>query len=169
MKKLTAVLLAVLCTVLCIAGLAETEMPPQFATTKSFVRVLEAGEIPYVFGGVTSTGEEHVYQEMQDEHFAYTIHLLFSRDEDLATIVVWDVITFEDADFLQVLRTVNRLNSDYKYTRFYVDESSSTVTCRLDVILHDEDDAGNIVLEGLQRMASILKSAYPQLAPCSRP
>lgn len=169
MKKLTAILLlAALCAALCLPVLAETETPPQFSTTKSFIAELEEEELAYTFHGVDEEGDEHVTMDNEDENFAYTINLYFDGNEELATIFIWNIIAFEDADFAHVLRAVNSLNYSYKYTRFYVDESDNTVTCTMNLILHDEDDAGDIVLEGLLRAASILKKAYPQLAPYKR-
>lgn len=164
MKKLMVVLvLAVLCTSLLIPAMAETGVPT-FATTKSFVEVLEANDLAYTFTGVVSTGDEHIYLDNEDDNFAYTFHVYFHEDSDLANVFIWNIITFEDKDFANVLRVVNELNYTYKYTRFYIDESDNTVTCAMSMILHDENDAGDIVLEGLLRVASILTRAYPPLA-----
>ena len=102
--------------------------------------------------------------EFDGEPVLDSINLYFNADGDCVNVFVWYIIEFEDEDFTGVLRVVNELNSAYKYTRFYVDETDNTVTCALTLILHDDNDAGDIVLEGLLRMASILKKAYPMLA-----
>ena len=36
------------------------------------------------------------------------------------------------------------------------------------IILHDNDTAGDVVLEALMRMASILNVAYPALSPYNK-
>lgn len=162
MKKLIAVLLlAVLCTGMMIPAVAET---PAYDVTKSFVAVLNENDLAYTFNGKTNTGEEHIQMENEDEHFAYTINLFFHEDNDRASVYIWNIIEFADADFANVLRAVNELNYSYKYVRFYVDETDNTVTCAMNMILHDNTDAGDIVLEGLLRIASILKVAYPSLS-----
>lgn len=169
MKKLTAILLlAALCAALRLPAFAETETPPQFSTTKSFIAELEENDLAYAFHGVDKDGDERVTMNNKDENFAYTINIYFDENEEQATVFIWNIIAFEDADFVNVLRAVNNLNCSYKYIRFYVDESDNTVTCAMNLILHDEDDAGDIVLEGLLRAASILQKAYPQLAPYKR-
>lgn len=161
MKKLFSALLAVmLCTSLFLPAFAAT---PAFELTKNFISVLDENNLAYTFTGAISTGEEHVYMDNEDENFAYTLHIYFNEDNDRATVFVWNIITFADEDFTNVLRTVNTLNSSYKYIRFYVDESDNTVTCAMNIIVHDSNDSGDIVLEGLLRIASILKHAYPQL------
>lgn len=161
MKKLISALLAVmLCTSLLVPALAAT---PTYDLTKNFITVLDENNLAYTFTGTISTGEEHISMDNEDENFAYTLHIYCNADSDRATVFVWNIITFADEDFTNVLRTVNTLNSSYKYIRFYIDESDNTVTCAMNIILHDNDDSGDIVLEGLLRIASILKHAYPQL------
>lgn len=161
MKKLfAALLLAVMCMNLFAPALAETAT---FDTTRSFIEVLEENNLAYSYDGTASTGEEHISMANEDENFGYVLHIYFHEDNDRATVFVWNIITFADEDFSDVLRTVNELNYSYKYTRFYIDESDNTVTCAMNIILHDDDESGDIVLEGLLRIASILKHAYPQL------
>lgn len=162
MKKLiAALLLAVMLASMFAPAMAEG---PGYATTKSFIETLDQNELGYTFTGKSvSTGEEHIAMENEDENFAYTFHVYFNEDEDRATVFIWNIITFGDENFGNVLRAVNNLNYSYKYVRFYVDESDNTVTCAMNIILQDQDDAGDIVLEGLLRIASILKVAYPHL------
>lgn len=161
-QKLLAALLAVLlCVSMLVPALGEEAL---YNTTRSFLELLDQENLSYNYAGTISDGEEHVFMENEDENFAYTINIYFHPDNDRTCAYVWNIITFEDADFSKVLRVVNELNYTYKYTRFYVDETDNTVTCALTLILHDDSDAGDIVLEGLLRMASILKKAYPMLA-----
>ncbi|MBQ2954710.1 MAG: YbjN domain-containing protein [Clostridia bacterium] len=166
MKKLiAALLLAVMCMSLTAPVLAET---PAFETTKSFIAVLEADQLLYEFMGRITSGEEHVLLENEDNHFAYEINTYFHEDNDTALVYVWNIIHFEDADFVNVLRAVNELNYSYKYTRFYIEDVDNTVTCAMTIILHDNDTAGDVVLEALMRMASILNVAYPALSPYNK-
>lgn len=161
MKKLiTVLLLAVLCMGLSAPALAEV---PSYEVTKSFVAVLEKNELAYEFEGKISNGEERISMFNRDENFSYTINIFFDEDNDQASVYVWNIITFADEDFANVLRVVNELNYSYKYIRFYADETDNTVTCAMNMILHDNDEAGDIILEGLLRIASILKVAYPPL------
>ena len=159
-KMIAALLLAVMCASLIVPGLAEGA---SFETTKSFIAMLEQEKLAYEFVGLDKSGEEHVFMENEDENFAYEINIYFNEDNDLASVYVWNIIHFEDADFVNVLRAVNELNYSYKYVRFYIDDSDNTVTCVMNLILHDNEAAGDIVLEGLMRVASILKVAYPTL------
>lgn len=161
MKKSLAVLLLVVISVCaCVPAFAD----PQFSTTRDFLAVLEKENLSCHFNGLISTGEEHIAMANADENFAYDIDVYFHEDNDFVSVFVRYIIGFSDADFPNVLRVVNELNYSYKYVRFYVDESNNTVTCAMNIILQDAGDTGNIVLEGLLRMANILKVAYPKLA-----
>ena len=159
-RLLAFLLAALLCMGAVTSALGEEA---QYSTTKDFLELLDQENLSYHFAGTISSDEEYVFLDNEDENFAYTINVYFHPDNDRACAYVWNIITFEDADFANVLRVVNDLNYSYKYTRFYVDETDNTVTCALTLILHDDNDAGDIVLEGLLRMASILKNAYPML------
>lgn len=166
MKKLiAALLLAVMFTAMFVPALADE---PAYATTRSFIATLEENDLAYEFVGKEYDDDEHVKLENEDENFAYTIHVYFDKDEDVATVLIWNIIEFNEVDYADVLRAVNNMNYSYKYTRFYIDESDNTVTCAMNIILHDNDSAGDIVLEGLLRAASILKSAYPQMSSFDR-
>lgn len=160
-KLIAALLTVLLCVGMLVPAMGEGA---QYSTTRNFLELLDEEKLSYNYAGTISNGDEHVFMENEDENFAYTFNIYFHPDNDRVCAYVWNIITFEDADFARVLRVVNELNYTYKYTRFYVDETDNTVTCALTLILHDDNDAGDIVLEGLLRMASILKKAYPMLA-----
>lgn len=160
-KMMAALLLFVMCMGLVAPGFADTA---GFAATRSFIAMLEANDLGYEFMGRASNGEEHVYMENEDENFAYAINIYFHSDNDRGSVYVWNIIEFDDVDFVNVLRAVNDLNYGYKYTRFIVDESDNTVTCAMNVIMHDNAAVGDIMLEALQHMVSILEVAYPSLA-----
>ena len=167
MKKLiAALLLAVMLASLFVPAMAET---PVYANTKNFLAVLEENDLAYEFAGMyANTDEELILIDNEDENFAYTFQIYLNEDNDRATVFIFNIINFADENFGNVLRTVNNLNYSYKYIRFYVDESDNTVTCAMNIILHDNDSAGDIVLEGLLRAASILKNAYPQMSSFDR-
>ena len=160
-KWMAALLTVLLCISLISPALADG---PQYASTRNFADLLEKENLSFTYTGIVSSGDEHIFLENEDENFAYTINVYFHPDNDRVAVYVWYLIDFEDENFGGVLRTVNQLNYSYKYTRFYADETDNTVTCAMTIILQDEDSAGDIVLEALMRMASILKMAYPELA-----
>ena len=159
MKRAISLLLCALCLCLTLPGCADG---PRYASTASFLMALEEAGIAHELVGLSDAGEEHVHLPGDGEHLALATDVFFSPDGDLVTIRVENLIAFDAADALPVLKAVNELNFSYKYVRFFAREDGA-VACAMSIILHEGGDAGAITLEGLMRMDSILRHAMPQL------
>lgn len=161
MKKFLAVLLAsLLIAGLCMPAHAVTA---QYKSTQAFADILDSLEITYSLSGPDSDGDELISIENEfDNGYECTFHVYFNSHEENCYIRVWNIISYDDADFSKVLRACNTLNNQYKYVRFYADESDNTVTASLDLIFRD-NDVDQIVLEALLTAVSILEDAYPAL------
>lgn len=162
MKRLLGLMIAVvLClSLMCSSALA---ISAAYSSTQAVADKLDELEIVYTLVGVTDSGVEVLKVPYGD----YTIFFLFDEDLDLTSIRIWNIITFDDADLSKVLRSVNALNIDYKFTKFCVDEDDNTVSCEMDII-HRDKDVADIVLEGLLHMLSILKHAEEALSVYDR-
>ena len=164
-RVLAALLLMVMCAALLSSAMAEE---PAYATTRSLIDTLNENGLAFEFAGKADTGDEHVSLQNGIDNLEYTFHCFFNENEAMATVSVLNIIAYDEAASADVLRAVNSLNSSYKYVRFYVEEAEHTVACAMTIILHDDGDAGDVVLDGLFRAANILRSAYPRLAPYHR-
>lgn len=167
MKKFLALLLTcLLClpVLSCLSASPALALEPEMSKTRSFCALLDEEGIYYEFTGKSSSGNEHVCIPFGDDNFTYDINLFFHPDNDMVNLHVWYIITFDDADFVPLLRLVNDLNTRYNYTRFYLDETDNTVTCSVTMLLEDEDDAADIIMETVGRLYVILERAYPELA-----
>lgn len=162
MKKTLALLLTLVLTIsVCLPAMAATA---QYPSTKAFLTTLDEADINYTVNGINENNYEEVSVANTDDNgFSYTIRLFFEDNNENCGIRVWNIIHFNDADFSKLLRICNTLNNDYKYISFSVDESDNTITASMDLIYRSHD-IGDIVLEAVLRMASILQDTYPQLA-----
>lgn len=165
-KLLSLILVCALLLGLCPAAFA-TEA--QYTSTKAFLTVMDALNIKYTVGGMDSSNNELVVISNSDSeiNFTYAVAFFFNSDESHCSIRVWDIITFGDADFAKVLRTVNSLNEKYKYVKFSVDEDDNTVTASMDLIYNTEA-AGQVVTEAMLRSMQIIEDSYPSLAVYSK-
>ena len=160
MKKLLAALLALmLCLSMGTAALGETAA---FATTRSFLDLLDETDIDYVNLGLDKDGDEHVMVVDPDKNISYTIHYFFEEDQEHTSIFVWNIITFDPEDTLRVMHVCNSLNYDYNYTCWYVDETDNTVTCSMNLIYRD-DNVGQVVVEATVYLMQIIEQAYASL------
>ncbi len=163
MKKLLALTLA--CMML--LGLCSTAFAtePQYTSTKAFLALMDQKGINYSVNGFDSNGNEMVSISNTDSdiNYSYTIKYFFDDGEENCSLRVWNIITFADADFAKVLRTVNSLNCQYKYVRFTVDESDNTVTASIDTIYRTHD-IDQIIWEATLYVVDIIEAGYPALA-----
>lgn len=161
MKKLLATLLML---VLCISmGSAASGEEAAFATTRSFLEMLEEAEIAYVNRGLDEDGDEHIVAADPDKNISYTIHYFFEEDQQHTSVFVWNIITFDPEDTLRVMHLCSSLNYDYNYTCWYVDETDNTVTCSMNLIYRD-DNVGQVVTEATVYLMRIIESAYSALS-----
>lgn len=158
-------LLAVCSTMFAPAAMA---VSASYSSTQAFLRALDEEGIIYTLHGIDERiNYECVTMNNKGEELSYTINYFFSEDSTYTGLRVWNVITYNDSDLAKVLRTCNSLNSDYKYVKFYADESDNTVTVEMDLI-HRSGDVGDIVLEATLRLANVLDESYERLAVYDR-
>lgn len=162
MKKIfAAVLAAVMLFSLCTTAFA---VSATYTNTKAFIEQMDASNITYTVVGIDDDGDEKITignkSKSGDE---YVIRCYFNKDNEQVNFRVWNIIDFKENDFGKVLRAVNGLNYKYKWTKLYVDESDNSVTCAMDIIVREGDDAGDIALEAVLRIANILDDVYEEL------
>lgn len=164
MKKLFAMMtmIALICAMFVSPALAEKA---EFANTQSFLDVLDANDFVYTLAGLDSDGDEKVEIENNGDALTYYLNYYFTEDNELVSIRIWNLISYSDEDFINVLREVNAINYDYRYVCFVADETDNTVTVKYDVILRPGDAVGDIVFEESVHMASIIDEAFSRLAP----
>ena len=152
MKKVTSCLLALLLIVsLCVPAFATSTNEGQYETTRSFIDVLQTKGLKYTYSGLNSDNDEKIRVSFSDDNFGSIVFILFfPSSADEVSIRVWNLITVT-AGKTYALNTVNTLNNNYKYARFYLDESDNTITCSMDAYL-DVRSAGDTT----NRMMSVL-------------
>lgn len=167
MKRLLAfLLLAALCFAsACTPASAEGAA---YRSTQSFIDVLTHAGQPYTLHGVDEDGDEWLTLENPGDPFAYTVTLLFGRDQKHASIRVWYVMDYDASRLTEVARVCNALNSQSRFLCLYADESDHTVTASMDLIFRD-GDAGQVTAEALRRLTDALHQARPQLLACLAP
>lgn len=163
MKKLFALIMAAMmlfCA--CTTAFAATA---SYSSTQAFCNLLDAKGVKYELGGLDSNNNEKlsIHNNDSTNDFSYTIRYFFDDGQENCSLRVWDVISYSDADFAKVLRAVNKLNFDYKYVRFYLDESDNTVTAAIDTIYRTHD-IDQILWEATMYVVNILEVAYPILS-----
>lgn len=161
MKKVISVFV-VFALVITVFSFSAYAVSPTYSSTRSFIYLLDDANIKYTVYGVLDGGDECVTVSNSGDYFSYDIDYFFDSNLENAALRVFDIITYKDADYVNVLKTVNDLNSRYKYVKLYADESDNTVTADADLIFRTHD-VGEICLEATLYMAQFLDTAYKEL------
>ena len=140
-------------------------IPGEYASTREFLYQLEQEDIIYDYGGIdTYNGnKEKVSISFECSGHDIDIRFWFPESNDDVSIRVWDVISYRSAEESSVIRACNELNNTYRFVTFEADSNDCTVTLSMDLIVRPEADIGDITLEALVRVYSILKEAYSTL------
>ena len=91
------------------------------------------------------------------------VNIYFDEDLDSVSMCSWYIIEFDEADLPEVLKLVNKLNNDYKFVRFQVDEKELSVDAQIDCPLRDDENAGEIAYDALYYIVMIVDEGYPEL------
>ena len=140
-------------------------IPGEYASTREFLYQLEQEDIIYDYGGIdTNNGnKEKVSISFECGGHDIDIRFWFPESNDDVSIRVWDVISYRSAEESSVIRACNELNNTYRFVTFEADSNDYTVTLSMDLIIRPEADIGDITMEAMVRVYSILKEAYSTL------
>ena len=140
-------------------------IPGEYASTREFLYQLEQEDIIYDYGGIDTYNGNKEKVSISFEYGGHDIDIRFwfPESNDDVSIRVWDVISYRSAVESSVIRACNELNNTYRFVTFEADSNDCTVTLSMDLIVRPEADIGDITLEALVRVYSILKEAYSTL------
>jgi len=86
----------------------------------------------------------------------------FSEDGEYVTFKSYNLCTFSVDKIAQMYKLCSELNKEYKWVKFYVDESDNTLTAQDDAIIQ-LDSCGVECYELVGRMVAIVDDVYPRM------
>ena len=165
MKKMMAMVLAALLMMAFLPAGAEGAQA-EFTSTQSLLDALDADGIDYYeYNGIDSDGDEWVTVPNDGDNVSFDIECFFCSDNELCSLRIWNFIDYDAENYAQILEIVNDINASYRYVSCYADTSDNSVTVSMDVIIREDDNAGDIVYEGLAWIAVLADEFYEQLSP----
>ena len=89
--------------------------------------------------------------------------LFISEDDDNDVAVrVYRFVSFDESKTDEMIRLVNELNDDYRFLKFTVDTSDSTITISYDIPVNCED-VGNAAIEIFVKLMRNCDKFYPRI------
>ena len=161
MKKLTALLLAVLMICLCSTAFAAEAT---YDSTKAFCRYLDSKDFTYTVRGIQGEKEYEVVDipyTFSDSGYRITCKAFFYKNGVEVGFRVWNLIDFNQYFVNSMYKVCNDLNSAYRFARFYVDESDYSITCATDVDLLT-NDIGRLAYEGMMNVINVARYGYEE-------
>lgn len=158
MKKLLSVLLIAAIMLCAIPAFAA-----EYKNTERFMTWLDNHGIEYETDDILDNGFEPVIVAKEIQDIELDLLFFFSEEEDAVCVRAFYIIEYDSEDFVKVMQVCNQLNYEYKYCRFYCDETDNTVTCSMDVIVRDNEDTGAIAGEALELMEALLDRGITEL------
>ncbi len=158
MKKMFALLLSVALVMALAAPAAATEaQEPVYISTQSFIDELESNDLKYTYYGVTDSGHEEVYVSFSSDNYdTIGFDIFFTTDSNAVRVYAWNLVDVTASKNFS-LNVMNKLNSDYLYAKFFLDESDNTVTCEMEGFYLANKDAGAIAYTIMMKLLDIIE------------
>ncbi len=86
----------------------------------------------------------------------------FDDDSEGVKVRAYDVAKFPEAKKPEMYELCNQLNKDYRWIKFYVDDSDNTITAEEDAIIQ-LDTCAQEVLQCCIQLVNIVDDAYPTI------
>lgn len=96
-----------------------------------------------------------------DSRDGLDVLIIMDEDGESAKVRAYDLAKFPANKIDVMYKTCNELNKDYRWLKFFVDESDNTITCDMDAIIQ-LDSCGMELYELCFRLVHIADEAYPR-------
>ena len=95
---------------------------------------------------------------------AIKIYMIFDKEREdfIVSFKAFNVCKFPAEKTELMYKVCSQMNRQYRWVKFYVDESDNTITCQDDAMIQLET-AGKECLDLVARMVQICDTVYPEL------
>lgn len=149
LKKTVIVCFAFALILAMVLGSTAVAEKAQLRSTQNFLDFLDSKGIKYTYAGMTDDGDREIVRVgyTLDNYPSLDCNLFFKNDCEEVSLRIWNIVT-TTAGKNHVLSTLNSLNAAYKFVKFVLDESDSTVQAEIDIYI-DGDHCGRSVYDAM--------------------
>lgn len=123
----------------------------KLVSTQNFLDYLDSKGIKYTYVGLEENGDERVTVSYSLDNFSsLKCTLIFDKDDDEVNLRMWNIATVT-AGRNKTFETIQKLNADYKYCKFVIDESDSSLQAEADMFI-DKNHCGKPVYDAMHYM-----------------
>lgn len=142
---------------------ATTTAPEDIA--KEFMAMLKEDGIKYNDRGIDSDGDYRIDITYPGENLEeHNVVLFVNKNGQGFAAFEWYLMDYEDARMLEVLKTLNNLNLNYRYVTFIADTTDNTITAKTSGALQgDAKQAAAVLHYGYDWLPIVLDAVWPTL------
>lgn len=127
----------------------------KLVSTQNFLSFLDEKDIEYTYAGPNDGDDERVTVSYTLNHYSsLACTLIFDKDDDEVDLRIWNIATVS-AGKNYTLSTLQKLNAGYKFCKFVLDESDSTLQAEMDMFI-DKDHCVLPVCDAMYYMFTVL-------------
>lgn len=155
MKKSLIKALSLLCLLVMILAQAASAYAEtaQLRSTQDFLSFLDSKGIKYTLGKLEDGREDVSVSFTLDNFSSLQCRIFFKDDCEEVSLRIWNIVT-ATAGKNRILANINTINNKYKFAKFVLDESDSTVQAELDVYI-DGDHCGRSVYDSMNALFNV--------------
>lgn len=110
---------------------------------------------------VLKSGKFDVETRWDLDETTVAVRAVFDDDGHTVAVRCFRLAHAKEDRFIDVLKICNELNNRFRWVKFVIDKDDD-INMEIDCIVNEET-AGEVVLELVQRLCSIVDEAYPEL------
>ena len=128
---------------------------------EAYIKLMDEKGIRHDDIFILKSGKFDVVTRWNLEETTVTIRAVFDDNGHTVAIRCFRLAHAKEDRFVDVLKTCNELNNRFRWFKFTIDNDSD-INMEIDCIVNEET-AGEVVLELVQRLCNIVDEAYPEL------
>lgn len=110
---------------------------------------------------ILKSGKFDVETRWDLDETTVAVRAVFDDDGHTVAVRCFRLAHAKEDRFIDVLKICNELNNRFRWVKFVIDKDND-INVEIDCIVNEET-AGEVVLELVQRLCSIVDEAYPEL------
>ena len=128
---------------------------------EAYIKLMDEKGIRHDDIFILKSGKFDVVTRWNLEETTVTIRAVFDDNGHTVAIRCFRLARAKEDRFVDVLKTCNELNNRFRWFKFSIDNDSD-INMEIDCIVNEET-AGEVVLELVQRLCNVVDEAYPEL------
>ena len=128
---------------------------------EAYIKLMDEQGIRHDSIFTLKTGRFDVESRWDLNETTISVRAVFDDDGHTVAIRCFRLARAKDDRFVNILKTCNELNNRFRWVKFTIDDDND-INMEIDCIVNEET-AGEVVLELVQRLCGIADEAYPEL------